>query len=119
MTAGRALSDGSVIAVDFFDYSDDRFTRPLYAWAVKLPDDRCFEGTDLGGPALGPMPTEEHMLGTLCGLLTAAAESYAYRMRTGQDGENEDLFPAPVVEWAYSVSDELTMLAEELENHAA
>lgn len=57
----------------------------------------------------------QEMLATLLTFLGAAAESYSYRQRTGRNGENEDLFPAPVVEWAYQNSDELSMLAMELE----
>ncbi len=46
----------------------------------------------------------------LLSFLTAAAESYDYRERTGRDGENEDLFDPRIVEWASHNSDELLML---------
>lgn len=48
------------------------------------------------------------MLGTLLSFLTACAESYP-------DGENADMFPPEVAEWAAQHSDELTMLALEIE----
>lgn len=48
------------------------------------------------------------MLATLLSFLTACAESYP-------DGENADLFPPPVAEWAAQHSDELAMLRFEIE----
>lgn len=56
-------------------------------------------------------------LASLLSFLTAAAESLSYRLRTGRTGENEDLFPANVVEWAHLYSDELSMLQMELEEN--
>ncbi len=50
----------------------------------------------------------------LC-FLGAAAESRSYRERTGRQGENEDIFPAWVVEWAQQHSDEISMLQFEIE----
>jgi hypothetical protein len=49
--------------------------------------------------------------------LDACGESYGYGLRTGQSGENADLFPEQVAEWAYQNSDELSMLACELEEN--
>lgn len=54
-------------------------------------------------------------LESLLTFLGAAAESYGYRLRTQCQGENEDLFPAEVVQWAYQHNDEISMLALELE----
>lgn len=54
-------------------------------------------------------------LATLLSFLGAAAESYAYRQRTGHPGENEDLFPPHIVAWACQNSDELSTLASELD----
>lgn len=48
------------------------------------------------------------MLATLLAFLTACAESYP-------DGENSDLFPRDVAEWAAQHSDELAMLQFEIE----
>lgn len=52
---------------------------------------------------------------SLLSFLGAAAESYRYEMQTRIKGENTDLFPARVTEWAYQHSDELAMLACEIE----
>jgi hypothetical protein len=51
----------------------------------------------------------------LLSFLSAAAESYRYK---GMEGENADLFPAEVTAWAAQYSDELSMLAFELEENS-
>ncbi len=56
--------------------------------------------------------------GALLSFLGACAESRAYAVRAGKDamdGDNSNLFPANVGEWAESVSDELAMLANDIE----
>lgn len=60
-------------------------------------------------------PNHVKMLASLCSFLTACAESYAYARRHGGDGENADLFPPAVAEWADANSDALEMVREELE----
>ena len=62
----------------------------------------------------GGASTQE-MFGALLSFLSAAAESHNYRTRTGRPGENEDLFPAPVVEWAAQNADEISMIALKIE----
>lgn len=47
--------------------------------------------------------------------LSACAEAYGYRMRTGTCSDNVDLFPEWVAEWAYQNSDELAILQLELD----
>ena len=58
----------------------------------------------------------------LCSFLGACAESRAYATRLHGDpmqGENSDLFPEHVGEWAEMHSDELGLLAYDLENPEA
>jgi hypothetical protein len=56
-------------------------------------------------------------MGTLVSLLSAAAEAYAYALHhPGSAPENLGLFPRWVTEAAYTNSDELAMLAFELEH---
>lgn len=50
----------------------------------------------------------------LC-FMAAAAESRAYRMRTGEEGENENLFPTYVVDWIMSEISEIECLQCDLE----
>lgn len=87
--------------------------RTAYGCFIDLPDGQEHEVTDLrsgcqGGDLAGGFAS-------LLSFLGAAAESYAFRMRTGRTGENEDLFPPAVVEWAYANSDEIAMLCCEIE----
>lgn len=92
---------------------------------IDLPDGTEHTVTDLRQPRCttkGVNDTPCRMLvdqfGALLSFLGACAESRAYATRQGKDamdGENSDLFPANVGEWAESVSDELAMLGCEIE----
>jgi len=59
--------------------------------------------------------TAREIIGGYLSFLDAAAESYAYRMRTGRTGDNENMFPPAVVEWAHANADEIGMIRMELE----
>ena len=87
----------------------DRFGRGVYRWYVDILAGE-FSAADLVGP--GGL---QAVFGSLLAFLGAAAESYGYSQRSGQQGENSDLFPPAVVEWAYQHSDELSMLQCEIE----
>ncbi len=56
-------------------------------------------------------PSMESAFETLLSFMSAAAESFRYR---GMDGENADLFPAPVTEAIAQVSSELESVWFEL-----
>ncbi len=58
--------------------------------------------------------TLEDGLRSLVSFLLAAAEGYAYTMRTGRESDNADLFPPAVTEWAYQNQTELECLSIEL-----
>lgn len=107
--------DGVRIGVTFAGMrpGDDGQTYAAYHWQVNLPGE-VHGATDIHGPLTGRDPGPKSMLGTLVVFLEAAAEAYAYEMRGGTS-ENRDLFPEPVTEWAYQHSDELAMLALDLE----
>lgn len=51
---------------------------------------------------------------SLLSFLGAAAESIHYAMRTGKRGENHDLFPVVIMDWAYQNSDEIAILQIEI-----
>ena len=59
-------------------------------------------------------------LSTLLTFMSACGESYDYAVRNKiaiQDTENGDLFTIDVAEWCYQNSDELSMLACEIEEN--
>lgn len=87
--------------------------RARYIGWIDLPDGSEHEVTDLASGVGGG--TLQRGFASLCCFLSAAAESRMYRERSNRKGENEDLFPPAVVEWACSCSDELSMLECDLE----
>lgn len=50
----------------------------------------------------------------LLSFLGAAADAYAYKLRSGRDSENADLFPADVVSWAHQNSEEICLAQLEI-----
>lgn len=90
--------------------------RTQYFYSVSVGDNMAM-GSDLySGVGMDHGPRD--MLGTLATFLSAAAESYAYAMRQSVslgDTENGTLFPEWIVEAAYIYSDELSMLAHDIE----
>ena len=68
------------------------------------------EVTDL---TLRGNPSMESAFETLLSFMSAAAESFRYR---GMDGENADLFPAPVTEAIAQVSSELECVHFEIQS---
>jgi hypothetical protein len=80
----------------------DHLGKPLWKWYIDIPDGE-FEGADLAG-----WGDHREMMRSMLSFLGAAAESYP-------DGENANLFPPKVTEWAYQNSDEISILSCELE----
>lgn len=78
------------------------YGKPIWKWYVDIPAGE-FEGDDLAG-----WGDHKEMMASMLSFLGAAAESYP-------DGENADLFPPPVVEWAHQNSDEIAILSMDLE----
>jgi len=90
--------------------------RQSYRWTIDLPDGSEHAGNDLssgcGGGGL------QSGFASLLSFLGACAESVAYGRRAGHPGENADLFPPAVAEWADQNSDEIAMMACEVEETA-
>lgn len=108
--------DDATITVEGTGLCDPK-GHPIYEWAIVLDDDREWGDSDLAG-GRGKAPTETEMLGTLLAFLTAAMESRDYRIRTGREGENEDLFPADLLDWACERGDEISLAEFELNEGA-
>ena len=99
---------GAFVSIEYADRAGER-GRVRYRWYVDLSDGREFTDDDLqsgcGGGSL------QAGLESLLSFLGAFAESW----RRGPGGDNGDLFPEGLHEWATQNSDEIGMLAIELE----
>ncbi len=88
-----------------------RDNRLVYRWYIDLPNGEEFSEADLSSPR----DDLQEMFATLLDFLSACAEGIAYQTRTGRESENSDLFPAAVGQWATENSDEISILACEIE----
>jgi hypothetical protein len=84
--------------------------RLQWRYFLDVAGEEIGSGADL---ASAPQYTDDEegtraAFGALLSFLTACAESYP-------GGENADLFPTPVAEWACQHDDEIAMLREEIE----
>ena len=96
-------------------YEDGRFV-------IDLPDGSEHVVTDMHRPrgtVRGVNDTEcamvQSQFAALLGFLSACAKSRQYATRTGRVGENADLFPENVGDWAEQNSDEIAGLGIEIE----
>lgn len=98
---------GATIQLENDGWTSDR--RQRFRWTIDLPDGSEHTGNDLksgvGGCSL------QEAFGSLLSFLSAAGASWP-------DGENADLFPAAVCEWAAWHSDELSFLGCQIEETA-
>jgi hypothetical protein len=76
-----------------------------------------YVGNDIRS-GVGADVDESGMLGTLLSFMGACAESREYLARTGTGGDNADLFPEHVGQWCEDYSDDIGMLAYELDPDA-
>ena len=98
---GVKVGDG-YISIEYGGTTDDNRTR--YRYQIDTPE---IEHTDNDLKSGGGGGSLQEGMASLLSFLDAAAESYDYHLRTGSAGENEDLFPKNVVEWAYQNRDEI------------
>lgn len=91
---------------------ETRDNRDRFRWSIDL-DGKEYSGNDLKSGCGGCSMLEAFR--SLVSFLSAAVESYSYKQRTGREGENIDLFPLPVVEWAYQHSSEIESLSLDLD----
>ena len=94
------------------EYGGVQAGRQVYKYYIDVGPD-SYSNNDLSSGVGGG--TLQDGLSSLMSFLSACAESYNYEQRTGRTGENTELFPAWVAEWASANSDELSMLGLELE----
>lgn len=98
---------GAVIQVEY-SKRPGRDGRVRYQYTIDLPDGREYVADDLQS-GCGGGTLQEGFESLLC-FLGACGESVNYQTRTGGEGENADLFPDFVAEWASQNTDELAMV---------
>lgn len=84
-----------------------RENRYVFRWTIDMPDGSSHTGSDMDSPR----SSIQEAFANILGFLSAAAEAYGYELQTGRKSENIDLFPKPVVEWAYQNSDDIDVMA--------
>jgi len=90
--------------------------RTVYRYHVDFSGGAAYGNSDLRSGCQGGDLRDG--LESLLVFLSAAGAARQYTERTGDAAENSDLFPAEVVEWAAQNSDEIGMLAMEVEETA-
>lgn len=100
----------SWISIEAHGETSDGRTR--YRYHIDTPDFE-YTGSDLKSGVGGGDLAEG--MASLLAFLSACAESRSYGERTGRAGENADLFPDNVGQWAQAHSDEIGMLQLEIE----
>lgn len=106
---GVDVSKDSWVSIEYAG-SDDGRTR--YRYYIDGPNLE-FVGVDLKSGGGGG--TLQDGLRSLMSFLSAAGEAYWAGIH-GRVSDNADLFPAPVMEWAYQNKDEIDILGMELED---
>lgn len=90
--------------------------RTVYGYEISLESGYKYHSSDLKSGCQGGNLKEG--MGSLLSFLSAAGESFNYAERKGLDGmegENSDMFPREITEWASNNCDELTMAGLDLE----
>jgi hypothetical protein len=104
---------GAFISIEYAHHTSD--SRQAYRYHIDLPGGKEYSSSDLasgvGGGSL------QSGLESLLSFLSACGEGRSYSTRTGSESENADLFPEYVAEFTEQYSDELSMLAIELEEN--
>ncbi|MCV7174855.1 hypothetical protein [Mycolicibacterium sphagni] len=86
-----------------------RESRQRYSYSIVTPEWR-YDGNDIHS-GVGAVVDIADAARSLFSFLGACAEWREYRTRNGYGGENADLFPEHVGQWAEQNSDEISMLA--------
>ncbi len=99
----------AVVSVNIIDQQGDG--RMVYRWFVDFDDSRSFEGDDLKSGCQGGDIVDG--LSSLCCFLSAFADAHGYRaFNNGEPGENGDLFPEELAEWAMANSGDIAYVGQ-------
>ena len=100
---------GAFISIE---YARSAGHRQHYRYYLDLPDGTSHEGDDISS---GCRHSLQSGLESLLSFMSACGDGWSYQERTGRESENADLFPPAIAEWCAANSDELSMLACDLE----
>lgn len=98
-----------------FSSRPGREGRARYRWTIDFDNGETFSDDDLQSGCGGGTIAEG--FSSLLSFLSACGESHRYREATGRGGDNADLFPAPVAQWAAENEDDLALLSCELDEN--
>ncbi len=87
--------------------------RVRWRWYIDLPDGGEYTDNDLKSGVGGE--STQSAFESLLTFLGACGESVNYAARSGRTGENADLFPEAVAQWAADNQDEIDMARLEIE----
>jgi hypothetical protein len=109
--------DNAFISIDY-SAREGREGRTRYQFHIDIADDENGQRVehsddDLQSGCQGGSLREG--LESLLSFLSACGESVNHATRTGRAGENADLFPPAIAEWAAQHSDEIAIAALEVE----
>ena len=102
---------GATLQLEHVGWTRDN--RARFRWTIDFSAGGSCTGDDLKS-GVGGCDLQE-AFASLLSFLSACGESWQH---SGVDGENSDLFPPEVADWAAQNSDELSMLACEIEENA-
>lgn len=103
---------GDTISLEYLGRTAD--ARQRWRYYIDLPDGQEFSDDDLQS-GCGSCDGPQEVMESLLSFLGACAESVQCGTRTGEPGENADLFPPAVGAWAAQNSDEIALLQCDLE----
>lgn len=106
--------DGAWISIEATGQRGE-YGKRVWRWAVDLPSGESFEGEDLQGHG-----GYQSIMADLIGFLGACGSSVNYERDNPDDvseGDNTDLFPRKVAEWAADHEDDLAILECVLEEN--
>ena len=117
---GLKIGEGS-ISIEYDRQASSEIGRIRYRYYIDLPDFEYVDNDLQSGCQGGNLQSG---LSSLLSFLSACGESYRYEMSgispftwkySIGESDNNDMFPKQIAEWCYQNSDELSLLACELE----
>ena len=107
-TIGDATVTVEYAGKEFESFREDDYRR-RYSYSIVTSEWR-YDGNDIHS-GVGAAIDVEDAARVLFSFLSACAESRDYRDSNGSGGENAELFPEHVGQWAQDNSDDITMLS--------